>query len=270
MARGCAGSFRYRSCCFRSCRRVERAGRLPLLAAHDGSVTVRPFTSADGRRVGVLRPIGAVTLSGSDPAFGSRSAMAIRGDRITLLSDGGNHLSFGLRGGGRSIRAADSCATGRAPAGSRRSRQRIDDARSGHERVWAGFERANAIWRYSADLSHARGAPQAARDAALGTEWRTRIARPADRRAVRGDFRAIAGPGASRGVAVRSRSDRSEGDGAPVLPICRPPDTIPATRCNCPAALLILNRRYRFPLRFDARLVRVPLDALTFNAFRGR
>ena len=118
-----------------------------------------PLDAADpGRsRVGALRFLGGVRLTSGTPGFGGFSALAVRGARITLLSDSSNILDFRLARDWR----LHHVESGALPAGPRTGWEKRDrdseslavDPRSG--RIWVGFESANAIWRYSRDFARA-------------------------------------------------------------------------------------------------------------------
>ena len=113
-----------------------------------------------GRRVGALTYLGGVELDSPDPAFGGFSAMHVAGDRFTLLDDGGNVVQFRMGSDWRvrdiAFRALpDGPGTGwEKPDRDSESLAVSPDGRQ----LWVGFERANAIWRYSADLARAEGA----------------------------------------------------------------------------------------------------------------
>ena len=106
-------------------------------------------------RVGRLRFLGGISLTSTDPAFGGFSSLQVVGDRFTLLSDGGNIVRFQL---GRDWQP-QSVTFANLPGGpgtgwnkrDRDSESLTRDPATGQN--WVGFERANAIWRYSADLA---------------------------------------------------------------------------------------------------------------------
>jgi hypothetical protein len=145
--------------------------RLPL---YEGTPVVRVervMLDADdpGRRtIGRLTYLGGLHFSSRDPAFGGFSAMAIRGNRFLLLADGG--LTFGFTmGAGLTPRhyAFGALPDGPGPGWTKRDRDSeslaVDSATG---RMWVGFERANAIWRYAPDASRAeasRAPPEMAR-----------------------------------------------------------------------------------------------------------
>jgi hypothetical protein len=109
-------------------------------------------------RVGGLDYLGGVVLTSRDPAFGGFSSLTVVGDRITLLSDGGNIVSFSM--------GADwqprGIAFANVPAGpgigwdkhDRDSESMVGDPATG--RLWVGFEAHNAIWRYSPGFTRAK------------------------------------------------------------------------------------------------------------------
>jgi hypothetical protein len=101
------------------------------------------------RRVGALTFLGGISLSSTTRGFG----------RFALLSDSGNLLRFRM---GADWRIHD--VTGEdLPAGpgtgwekrDRDSESMVVDPAGRH--LWVGFEQANQIWRYSADLRRTEG-----------------------------------------------------------------------------------------------------------------
>lgn len=132
------------------------------MAAHPASLD-----PLDPERVklGGLTFLGGVYLTGPAPAFGGFSAMLAEGDRFTLLSDGGNIVSFRM-GADWQIREP---RFAELPNGPRTGWQKADrdsesltrDPATGQ--LWVGFERANEIWRYAPGFAHAEAyaAPRA-------------------------------------------------------------------------------------------------------------
>lgn len=117
------------------------------------------------RRVGALTFLGGVALSSPDPAFGGFSAIAVAGDRFTLVSDGGNLVRFRL---GADWQIGD-VLFGDLPGGpgsgwekrQRDAESLAVDPLSG--RAWIGFEVGNQIWRYTSTMTRGeRGAAPAA------------------------------------------------------------------------------------------------------------
>lgn len=116
-------------------------------------------------KLGGLTFLGGVYLTGPAPAFGGFSAMVVEGDRFTLLSDGGNIVSFNM-GADWQVRAPRFAELPAGPArgwhkSDRDSESLTRDPATGQ--LWVGFERANEIWRYSPDFAQAeaRSAPRA-------------------------------------------------------------------------------------------------------------
>lgn len=136
---------------------ASRKDRRPVLGREldIAAVAVPLDPSAPARRqVGGLTFLGGVALTSRDTAFGGFSSLSVAGDRFTLLSDGGNVVRFRMDAGFR----VSQPWFGDLPAGpgegwekgDRDSESMAVDPASG--RVWVGFERANAIWRYGPGL----------------------------------------------------------------------------------------------------------------------
>lgn len=134
----------------------------PRLALYDGTptVTVEQVTLADDPRIvsaGALRFLGGLHFASRDPAFGGFSALSVVGDRFDLLGDGG--LTFGFRMGMDLV--PRDYRFGALPAGpgigwkkeDRDSESMARDPATG--RIWVGFERADAIWRYAPGFARA-------------------------------------------------------------------------------------------------------------------
>jgi hypothetical protein len=120
------------------------------------------------RRVGCLDYLGGVALTGSDRTFGGFSALGVRGDRFTMIGDGGQVLRFqmGADWTPRDILFED-LPGGPASGWEKRHRDAeslaIDPAT---DRAWVGYEGYNQIWRYTPGFGRGdRGiAPAAMRD----------------------------------------------------------------------------------------------------------
>lgn len=116
-------------------------------------------------KLGGLTFLGGVHLTGPSPTFGGFSAMVIDGDRFTLLSDGGNIVSFRMGADWRVreprfAELPDGPGTGWRKS-DRDSESLTRDPATG--RLWVGFERANEIWRFAPGFARAeaRAAPPA-------------------------------------------------------------------------------------------------------------
>ena len=221
------------------------------------------------RRVGRLVFMGGVRLDSPDPAFGGFSALAVTGtatgDRVTMLSDGGNVAALTLRGDGTVL--APRFAN--LPAGPGTGWQKHDrdsesmavDPRTG--RVWIGFERANAIWRYDAGFGRAEAA---ARPRAMRRWWENAGPETLVRRRD-GSFIAIQeGPRGALREGLVWAGDPTVRPGVAFRFRYRPPaGFVPTDAAELPdGRLLVLNRRWRWgvPLRFESALVVIGADAI--------
>ncbi|MCW4461725.1 esterase-like activity of phytase family protein [Sphingomonas sp. BT-65] len=135
----------------------ERLALLPAkaeMAAHPMALDWRDPARV---KLGGLTFLGGVYLTGPKPAFGGFSAMTVEGDRFTLLSDGGNIVSFrmGRDWQARAPRFAElPDGPGRGWHKSERDSESLTrDPATGQ--LWVGFERANQIWRYAPGFARA-------------------------------------------------------------------------------------------------------------------
>ncbi len=129
-----------------------------------------PLDPHDPGRTGIgrLRYLGGWVLKGSDRRFGGISSMTLENGRFEMLSDGGVITRLRFTGAGPQAEVAIS----ELPAGPGDGTAKVDrdsesstyDPVSGH--VWAGFETANQIWRYTRGFAAAEGhvAPEAMAD----------------------------------------------------------------------------------------------------------
>lgn len=133
--------------------------RLPLLDPHHPQLTATRVSldPVDPRRVrvGRLLFLGGIALRSRDAGFGGFSSLAVAGERVTLLSDGGNAVSFRLGPDWRPHAIAFANLPGGPGTGwqklDRDSESMVVDPVAKH--AWIGFESANAIWRYDAGLA---------------------------------------------------------------------------------------------------------------------
>jgi hypothetical protein len=240
--------------------------RLPILSP-DAVVRARLLAPPGGgpRRLGLLAPIGALSLSSDDRSFGGYSALALRGDEALLLSDGGQILRLQIAGT-RLIRHGiatlhDGPGTGWMRT-DRDTESLVLDRGSGV--AWIGFERVNAIWRFAPDLEHAtaRIAPDAMRGWGdnTGPESLVRL----------NDGRFLVIQEGWRGMIEPHEALLFAGDptapgmiGKPLR--YRPPAGFaPSDAAVLPNGdVLVLNRRWHFPpLRFDSVLVRIARETI--------
>lgn len=244
--------------------------RLPIIAAN-AVVHAAAYVPNGGwpRRIGALTPIGAVRLWSRDPAFGGFSALAVANGEVTLLSDGGNYVRVAISGNHLLTRAAGALPDGPGTGWAKESRDTeslaIDPA-SG--RAWIGYERANAIWRYSADLRRveAHATPAAMHEWPMNGGAES-MARLRDGRFVVISEQARAkGKGRLRQALIFSGDPTMQGTQVERFRYRPPAGYNPSDAAVLPNGdLLVLNRRFS-RLRFDAVLVRIPLAALRAGA----
>ncbi len=215
-------------------------------------------------RVGALTYLGGVVLDSPDPAFGGFSAMQLVGDRFTLVSDNGNVVRFRMGPDWR-IRAP---AFGDLPGGpgtgwkkeQRDSESLAWDPVSG--RIWIGFERYNAIYRYDAALSRveASAQPPAMADwsKAGGPESMTRL-RNRHFLVISETSRPDGAPDAR--IGLRFAGDPTAPGARPVrFGYVPPPGYDPTDIAELPdGRLLVLNRRLSLPGLFTAKLTVIDL-----------
>lgn len=242
--------------------RLALLGDRPQLTA--SRVALDPANAAR-RRLGRLMFMGGVHLTSTDPAFGGFSALAVAGERITMLSDGGNLVRFQLRHDGR-VQAPRFAALPGGPATGWRKLDRDSEALAfdpATGRAWVAFERANQIWRYSSDLTQAQASvrPDAMR------RWRPNGGAEALARRRNGSFVAIEeGRQRSRpwreGV-VWAGDPTSAPRAAFRFRYLPPAGYDPADAVTLPdGRLLVLNRWYGLPLRFANILTVIDRDAI--------
>ena len=242
--------------------------RLKLLGnqavIHAARVLLDP-TDPTRRRVGRLTFMGGVHLTSPDPAFGGFSALAVQGDRVTLLSDGGNVVRFRLASDGR----VSDARFGNLPAGPGTGWRKTDrdseslaiDSQTGT--AWIGFERDNSIWRFSQGFERAEAQ---VRPAAMRRWWRNGGAETLVRRRD-GSFVAIEeedsrGDG-TRALLVWPRDPTAQPDAAMQLRYRPPAGYDPADATELPdGRLLVLNRWWGPPLHFAAVLTVIERSAL--------
>ena len=240
-------------------------GRLPLFD-RPVQIEASPLPlQALPRRFGRLTLVGAMRLEGDSPAFGGFSALSVRGGRVTMLSDGGNWASFAIRRGNPVAVEAGALPYGPGTGWLKRDRDSeslaVDPATG---RIWIGFERANAIWRYAPGFARAeaqvrppemRGWPDNA-----GPETLVRLRD--------GGFVIVAERGKKRRYArpglLFARDPVANVGEKPLKFTFRPPPGYdPSDAVELPNGdLLVLVRRFALPFRFSAKLVILPRRAI--------
>ncbi|EZP51096.1 esterase-like activity of phytase family protein [Sphingomonas sp. RIT328] len=229
------------------------------------------------RTLGALTYLGGVTLRSLDPAFGGYSSLTVvrraDGDRVTLLSDGGNAVAFTLGSDWRprGLRFVN------LPAGpgigwEKRDRDSESMAIDPHGTIWVGFEGANAIWRYAPGFARA----EAQRAPAAMAHWPDNGGPESLARLPDGRFVTISEqrhvPRArwrgTDGVRLASREALIfPGDPITTTPrrfaylvagIYDPSDATALPNGD----LLVLDRAFRLPYRFSNRLSWIPAAAI--------
>ncbi|WP_179640889.1 esterase-like activity of phytase family protein [Sphingomonas guangdongensis] len=220
-------------------------------------------------RLGALDFLGSLQFRSGDRAFGGFSALAVSGRRFTLLSDGGLLFGFSMgpdlnprnpwfgvlpRGPGRgwSKRERDSESLALGPDG---------------RHAWVGFERDNAVWRYSGDFRRA----EASRRPLQMRRWDANGGAEALVRLRDGSFlvfaESVRGDGGS--PALRFDSDPTEPDARVAAFTLVPPAGYEATdAAELPdGRVVVLTRRLqRFPPLFTAKLMVVERAAIRAGA----
>lgn len=238
--------------------------RLPLIGAQP-SITIVPYVPEGGwpTRIGGLVPLAGYKLRSHDPAFGGFSAIGWRGGRATLMSDGGNLVSFALRDAeaidSRGYVLPDGPAVGWNRADRDSESLALDPDRG---TAWVGFENQNEIWRYGADLQliEGRSAP------GLMRKWVRNQGAEALVRLPDGRFVAFAErkPNRRERYAVLFSGDPTDPRTRAASFRFIPPDRYdPSDAAVLPNGdLLVLNRRFQYPFNFSAKLVRVAATGL--------
>ena len=219
--------------------------------------------------VGALTYLGGVRLGSPDWAFGSFSAMQVTGDRFLLVSDAGNVVRFRMDAAFRLSEAS----FGDVALGPRTGYYKPDrdvesltgDPATG--RIWLGFERDNAIWRYDATLARAE---RAVRPAAM-RDWSPNGGPESLVRLHDGRFLVIAETSRPKGalaktgrVALMFAGDPTEAPNRGFSFVYVPPAGFdPSDATELPdGRLLVLNRRFSLLSLFTAKLVLIDPKAI--------
>ena len=240
--------------------KAQVEARCVLLDPHDPSRT----------RTGRLTFLGGVALTSPDPAFGGFSSLHIYGQRFTLLSDGGNIVSFRLDdrwqlSEPRFANLPGGPGTGWEKA-DRDSESMASDPATGQ--LWVGFENYNQIWRYAPGFARAERwvAPRAMANWYVNGGAETLVRRRD------GTFLAMsetAPPHAhGRRVGLVFAGDPTLHPRPAFRFWYRPPayyDASDATELP-DGRLLVVNRRFRLPFRFLVKLTVIDRAAIQPDA----
>ncbi|MEH3120541.1 MAG: esterase-like activity of phytase family protein [Sphingomonas phyllosphaerae] len=229
-------------------------------------VTATPFVPRGGwpHRVGALEPVGAVSLSANQPAFGGLSALALHDGQAILLSDGG--LVVRLRIAGHKLRTLGTAELADGPEtawqkASRDTESLALDPRTGQ--AWIGYERINMIWRYPHDFDHANAAspPLAMRDWGVNSSIES-LVRLNDGRFLAFREGGLWQNGARAALLFYGDPALYDTPNAP-LRYLPPPHHSPSDAAVLPDGdVLVLNRRVHLPMRFEMTLVRIPVRSI--------
>lgn len=247
--------------------------RLPLLPRDAAIRAVRVTLDSNNsarNRVGRLTFLGGVALDGPGAAFGGFSALAVDGGRFTLLSDGGNTVSFTM-GKDWTPRAVRFDALPAGPGRGWRKQDRDSESLTRDPatgQLWVGFERTNEIWRYDPGFARAQAhvAPPAM------TKWSSNGGAEAMARLRDGRFVVLAedqrgsAKGTVRGIVFHG--DPADAPRRGIMFSYRAPKGFkPTDMAELPdGRIAILNRRFALPLSFTAALTIVPRRALRSGA----
>ena len=109
-------------------------------------------------RLGALRFLAGWELGSGRPDFGGISAIHVRDGHIIALSDAGTIIRFRMNGGAILDVRFQALPSGPGTGAGKTDRDTealaMDPATGS---AWVGFERHNAIWRYSTDFARASG-----------------------------------------------------------------------------------------------------------------
>ncbi|RYD54468.1 MAG: esterase-like activity of phytase family protein [Sphingomonadales bacterium] len=213
-------------------------------------------------RVGGLTYLGGVQLRSPDRAFGGFSAMQVVGDRFLLVSDAGNVIRFRLDAGFNLSEPSFGDVTLGPETGQYKPDRDMESLASDPAtgRIWLGYERENAIWRYDATLARAArfAHPPAMRN------WSSNGGAEAMARLRDGRFVVISESARPRGPLAKTGRQALMFAGDPTEAPDRgfrftyipPPGFDPSDMAELPdGRLLVLNRRFAIPELFTAKLV---------------
>ena len=204
------------------------------------------------RRLGRLTFLGGWRLTSNDPRFGGLSSLHVEAGEALAFSDSGWMIRFPLPGGSDEVRGHIQAVADGPGAAVRKSLRDIESMAVDGNRVWLGFERRNAIWRYNRRSWHAEtgAAPPDMR------HWPANRGAEAMVRFPDGRFLVLAEGHGHGGPALLFAGDPAV-EGTPVTVMrYQPPDGYRATDAALlpDGRILVLNRRWRLLEGLSAKL----------------
>lgn len=220
-----------------------------------------PATRTNGR----LTWLAGARIESDDPMVGGFSALSVKGSRFTLLNDGGNFAEFmlGRKGQATNVRFGE-LPDGPGTGWEKRDRDSESLAVGGDGTLWVGFERANAVWRYAPGFVRAEASarPTAMRrwDSNGGPESLVRLH---DGRFVSfsEDSKWRGRPGIAAVLFPGDPTAHSEA-AARFSYISEPGYAVSDATTLPNGDIIVLERRWLLPLRFQSRLALVKPAAL--------
>jgi hypothetical protein len=207
----------------------------------------------DRRRLGRLVFLGGWRLASNDPRFGGLSSLHVEGGEALAFSDSGWMVRFPLPGARAAVEGHIQAVADGPGAATRKSLRDIESMAVAGNRVWLGFERRNAIWRYDRRSWRAEtgAAPPEMRN------WPANRGAEAMVRFPDGRFLVLAEGHGHGGPALLFAGDPAV-PGTPVAVMrYQPPDGYRATDAALlpDGRILVLNRRWRLLEGLSAKLV---------------
>ncbi|HMJ93823.1 MAG TPA: esterase-like activity of phytase family protein [Allosphingosinicella sp.] len=230
-------------------------------------ITIFERVPLDWRRpkratVGALTWLGGWAIQSNDPRFGGISALHVDGDQVTALSDTGMVIRFGFSSAipDMDIRPL---SAGPGSADIKGDRDAESMAVQGG-RLWVGFERSNAIWRY--DLKDWR--PQGSARPQAMRRWRSNRGAEAMVRLPGGRFLVFSEGGGGESPVILFHGDPARpGTRAETMRYLPPLGYRITDAALLPdGRLLLLHRRVRMTEGVSAKLTIARLPSLAAGA----
>lgn len=223
-------------------------------------------------KVGALTYLGGVRLRSPDLAFGSFSAMRVAGDKFLLVSDAGNIVRFRMDAGFRVTEPSFGDIRLGPGTGQYKPERDVESLTSDPAtgRIWLGYERENAIWRYDSSLRSARAVqPAAMRGWSMNGGPESMVRLHDGRFVIISESSRPKGSLAKAGrEALMFAGDPTEAPTSGFSFVYVPPAGFdPSDMTELPdGRLLILNRRFAVPSLFTARITLVDPRAIRAGA----